>query len=115
MTGHVEHDNIRDSSFNEDLQKEHDGFIEENDKPNNSTIYEPFASAKPTDKTGPGQQEELFKTPDHCLSHRTHTPGSAIQEEESTLPYGMSVSKEASRTSIKARIFLLVDLRTLLL
>ena len=53
-TGHVEHDNIRHSSFNEDFQKEHDDFIEENDKTNNSAIYEPFASAKPPDKTGPG-------------------------------------------------------------
>ena len=74
----MEHDNITDSSFNEDFQKEHHDFIEENDKKNKLAIYEPFASAKPSDKTGPGQQEELFKTPDHCLSHRTHTPRSAI-------------------------------------
>ena len=75
---HEELDNIRDSSLNEDFQQEYDNLIEENDKTNNSAINEPFASAKPTDKTGPSQQEELFKTPDPCISDRKHTPGSAL-------------------------------------
>ena len=98
-TVHEELDNIRDSSFDEDFQKEHEDLIKEDEKTNNSANKEPLASSKPTDKTGTSQQEELFKISDPCLSHRTHTPGSAAQEEESTLPYGMSLSKEASRTS----------------
>ena len=111
-TVYEDFDDIRDSSYNEDIRLEQDNIVEENITDYNAATDEKLTAAKSTDKIGILQPEEQFKTPEPVISRRSHTPRSITWEEESTIPYGMSMSQEASRNSTdnSTRTILVEDL-----